>query len=262
MNNEITIEKREYEAKAGKAVAVGLNRMEQCDEIVKGERAGKVMANLAAVMFHLKETTRAMSAMGVELFRDNERVTLTVKEFDEAAKELLDREGKKKAAIQEDGQYMPLQLLVAGIMAWNLAFQELRHVLFDEERDEKKEFHQAMGRIKEAAAKEKAAAEAQEVAAVKVEPWVERVDMKVCMDAAADSEFRHHAEMDAMKLRAYYAAGQTAWTDESQQPDTANTEPPEQSGLANVNAAAAEEQGADPAAPDGFVQHIRQRFGF
>lgn len=146
MNNEITIEKREYEAKAGKAVAVGLNRMEQCDEIVKGERAGKVMANLAAVMFHLKETTRAMSAMGVELFRDNERVTLTVKEFDEAAKELLDREAKKKTAIQEDGQYMPLQLLVAGVMAWNLAFQELRHVLFDEERDEKKEFHQAMGR--------------------------------------------------------------------------------------------------------------------
>lgn len=252
MNNEITIEKREYEAKAGKAVAVGLNRMEQCDEIVKGERAGKVMANLAAVMFHLKETTRAMSAMGVELFRDNERVTLTVKEFDEAAKELLDREGKKKAAIQEDGQYMPLQLMVAGIMAWNLAFQELRHVLFDEERDEKQEFHQVMGRIKEAA-KEKAAAEAQAGAAVKVEPWVEQVDMKVCMDAAEDSEFRHHAEMEAMKFRAYSAVGQ---------PDTANTEPPEQSGLNNVNAAAAEEQGADPAAPDGFVQHIRQRFGF
>lgn len=259
MNNEITIEKREYEAKAGKAVAVGLNRMEQCDEIVKGERAGKVMANLAAVMFHLKETTRAMSAMGVELFRDNERVTLTVKEFDEAAKELLDREGKKKAAIQEDGQYMPLQLMVAGIMAWNLAFQELRHVLFDEERDEKKEFHQAMGRIKEAAAKEKAAAEAQEVAAVKVEPWVERVDMKEVSSMAEDPAFRKTVE--TLSERTQEKAIQDMMAG-SRRPDTANTEPPEQSGLANVNAAAAEEQGADPAAPDGFVQHIRQRFGF
>lgn len=137
MSNEITIEKRAFEETAASTVSNGIKKFREAGEQYrdgrKEEDVHAEMANLAASMFHMNETMQAVSAMGEEIFRESETVTLTKEHYDKIALQMLDRVVKEKTERQEDGKHLPIQIMLGGIIAWNLALKELRKALFGTE---------------------------------------------------------------------------------------------------------------------------------
>ena len=254
----ITIDKLEFEGKCGKAVANSMNRMDRCIRGGKAAESGDFMGMLAVTVFHMKETAKALQIMSEKIFKDGNPVTITEMDFDMKAVNLLEMEAKGMLQIQEDGQYKPMPVVVAGAMAWNLAFQELRRVLFEEETSKEDEIFRS--------ARES----------------IRRETEKPLKDY----------EMNAMKFKADGPVNmQTTWANtEASQSDAASAPAPEQTGTENLeraqmdkaiekikecdfspDAKEASEISKDPGFRSTvenlekrrtFLGHIRQRFGF
>lgn len=231
----ITIDKLEFEGKCGKAVANSMNRMDRCIRGGKAAESGDFMGMLAVTVFHMKETAKALQIMSEKIFKDGNPVTITEMDFDMKAVNLLEMEAKGLLRIQEDGQYKPMPVVVAGAMAWNLAFQELRRVLFEEKASKEDEIFRS--------ARENIRRETE-----KPETDLEKNLRKFGTDGGP--------------------VGQTACANtEENQKGAENAKAPERSGL--ENAAPAETDVEEPVkdqtekqAAGQFFAHIRRRFGF
>lgn len=231
----VTIDKLEFERKAGMAVANGMNRMDRCIRSGQPAEDGDFMGMLAVTVFHMKETAKALSIMSQKIFQDKNPVTITETDFDNAAMTLLEMEAKGLLKIQEDGQYKPMPIVVAGARAWNLAFQEMRRVLFEEKDSKEDEIFQS--------ARENIRRETE-----KPETDLEKNLRKFGTDGGP--------------------VGQTAWSNtEANQKGAESAKAPEQGGL--ENAAPAEPRETEPVkdqtekqAAGQFFAHIRRRFGF
>jgi hypothetical protein len=256
MKQDITISRKEFQEKVGKSISEGLRKMEACAQDFRKKDADAAMSSMMAGLFHVKECVDAASQMEKELFGEAEQITLSMKEYNEKAKMISEKAAKEKSEkAQEDGEPFPVELLVSSVIAWQLEFVELGRVMFAEEEEPK---------IKTKSEGKDQAAAGEADAAQKVEPWVERMSTKEIMDAAEDPVLRIHTKMDAMKFRVCSPVDpKEVWTTrQNQKTEEASAELPEQHGLENVAAGAAEEEPKKEQKTPLFVKHIRKRFGF
>ena len=254
----ITIKKEEFEWKVGEAVATSMNRMDRCMRTSKAAEDRDVMGILAVTVFHMKGISEAMEAMEKEIFKNSSLVHITEPGYDKLSMDLVQRKAKKLLETKEDGEREPMPIVVAETMAWNLAFQELRRVLFDEKANKEDEiFHSARENIL-------------------------RETEKPLKDY----------EMNAMKFKMDGPVyPQTAWANtEASQADAASAPEPEQTGTENLeraqtdeaiekikecdfgtNVKEAERASQDPGFQSAvkdlekrrpFLEFIRRRFGF
>ena len=233
MKQEITISRKEFQEKVGKSISEGLRKMEACAQDFRKKNADAAMSSMMAGLFHVKECVDAASQMEKELFGEAEQITLSMKEYNEKAKMISAKAAKEKIEkTQENGEPVPIELLVSEVIAWQMEFVELGRVLFAEEEP----------KIKTNPEGKDQAAAGEADAVQKVEPWVERMSTKEIMDAAEDPVLRRHTEMDAMKFRVCSPVDpQEVWTTrQNQKTEAASTELPEQHGLENVAAGAPE----------------------
>lgn len=237
MSNEIkavTIDKLEFNKKAGEAVANGMNRMDRCIRDGKVAEKGDFMGVLAISVFHMKETAEAMGALSEKIFRDTDRATITEPEFDDMTMGLLEEAAKKSIQVQKDGQFKPVTIAIAESMAWSLAFKEMRKILFEKKENKEDEIFQS--------ARES----------------IRRETEKPAEDL----------EQALLKFKVAGPVGQTVWANTEANQKSAESAPvPEQGGL--ENAAPAEPDAEKPVkdqtekqAAGQFFAHIRRRFGF
>lgn len=254
----ITINKLEFEWKAGKAVATSMDRMERSMRTGKIMDSGDVMGVLAVTVFHMKGISEAMEAMEKEIFKNSSLVHITEPGYDKMSVDLVQSQAKKLLEPSEGKDREPMTIVVAETMAWNIAFRELRQVLFPEEESrEDTIFRSAWENIRRETEK----------------------PVKDC-------------EMTAMKFKVNAPVyPQTVWANtEASQADAASAPEPEQTGTANLereqtdeaiekikecdfgtNVKEAERASQDPGFQSAvkdlekcrpFLEFIRRRFGF
>ena len=231
----ITIKKEEFEWKVGEAVATSMNRMDRCMRTSKAAEDRDVMGILAVTVFHMKGIAEAMGTMEKEILKNSSLVHITEPGYDKLSMDLVQQKAKKLLETKEDGAREPMPIVVAETMAWNLAFQELRRVLFDEETSKEDEIFRS--------ARESIRRETE-----KPETDLEKNLRKFGTDGGP--------------------VGQTACANtEANQKGAESTKAPEQSGLENAAPAETDVEGpvkdqTEKQAAGQFFAHIRRRFGF